>query len=67
MELIEGKWEAVSFAKIEFITPEWEYYEIGNPDNPKKPKRRAPKGSPLGDREEYLRRRRERRDKQSPD
>ena len=67
MELIEGKWKAVSFAKIEFITPEWEYYEIGNPDSPKQPKGRAPSGPPLPNLEDYLRRRRERRDKQSPD
>ena len=67
MAQIEETWKAVSFAKTEFITLDWECYEIGNPDNPKRPKRRAPKGSPLGDREEYIRRRRERRDKESPD
>ena len=42
-------------------------HTVDEAGNIQKLKRRAPKGSPLGDREEYLRRRRERRDKESPD
>ena len=61
-KLIKAKWEAVSFAKTEFITPSQEWYDSYKPENRKKLNRRAPKGSPLPSHAEYLRRKRERRD-----